>query len=313
MSTLTAASAEEWAQLCSESFVPCGIDHVALDFKGRLDESALTADSAVIRVNSQPMDVVRSSRHVANSVRDDYYMLVVHGGGGAGVVEQSDEMARIHPGDAVLVDMSRPYRWWFPAAIDQVVLKVSHDMLGNRGHDPSGMFIRALPSALPALRVLSVFLKEVAAVAGQTEDPLLLAELGHTAGDLLTTALRSADGAPERAVAGRRAMLRSMQQCVRDNLAEPGLAPATLAARFGVSVRFTTALFHDSGTTPAAYIRDQRLESARRALTDPRRRGVGVAVIAGQAGFADATTFTRAFRRRFGVNPAQYRADAATD
>ena len=313
MSTLTAVSAEEWAQLCSESFVPCGIDRVAHDFRGRLDESVLIPEASVIRVGSQPMDVIRSPRHVADSVRDDFYMLVVHGGGGPGTVEQQGETARIQPGDAVLVDTSRPYRWWFPTDLAQVVRKISHEVLRDGGRDPAQMCIRTLPSTMPALRVLSVFAREVAAVAEQAEDPVLVAELGHTAADLVKTLLRSAQGASERAAAGRHAMLVAMQQFVRDNLAEPALSPAMLAARFGVSVRFTTALFNDAGTAPAAYIRERRLEVARRALTDPRRQGAGIAAIACRAGFTDATTFIRAFRRRFGVTPGQYRAEAADD
>lgn len=307
MNAITAASAEEWAQACSDSFVPCGIDHVAPDFRGWLDEAVLLPDSTVIRVMSEPMDVIRSPRHVAGGARDDYFMCVVHGGDGPGVVEQNGRTAEIRPGEAVLVDTSRPYRWWFPAGIDQVVLKISREMLRDRGQNPKETCVLPLPSSMPAVRVFAAFAREVAAVAGEADDPLLLAELGHTAGDLLTTLLRSAHGEPARSSAGRRAMLLAMQRLVLENLAEPWLSPAAIAARFGVSVRYTTALFGDDGTSPAAYIRDRRLDGASKALTDPRRRGVSVAAVSHQFGFADTTTFTRAFRRRFGANPAEYR------
>jgi AraC-like DNA-binding protein len=63
------------------------------------------------------------------------------------------------------------------------------------------------------------------------------------------------------------------------------------------------------GTSPAAFIRAQRLQAAHRALSDPRQAHRTTAGIATQYGFADRTTFTRAFVREYGITPAELRAD----
>ena len=59
-----------------------------------------------------------------------------------------------------------------------------------------------------------------------------------------------------------------------------------------------------SGSTPAAYIEAQRVETARRLLETSGRT---VAEVADACGFGRVETMHRAFRRRLRVAPAQYR------
>ncbi len=58
------------------------------------------------------------------------------------------------------------------------------------------------------------------------------------------------------------------------------------------------------GTTPAAYLRHLRLNTARSMISE----GTKLADIAAQLGFADQSHFTRSFREAFGVTPAKYQA-----
>ncbi|WP_194903837.1 helix-turn-helix domain-containing protein [Catenulispora rubra] len=307
MSTLTAASAEEWAQICSDSFAPCGIDSVASDFRGTVDTTVYSPTTAMARLVSKPMDVLRSRQHVSGAPRSDY-MLVLHQRGGAGLVEQDGRSAEVPAGQAVLWDASRPYRFRWPTPVGQTVLKVSHEEVGHWFGDASKMCLRPLPMADPTLRVLSAFLRELAEVEDELHDPLQRAELAHTAGELLATALRSASGAAAPQAAGREALLLMMRAFISENLADPALGPGTIADRHHVSVRYVTSLFRDLGTSPAAYIREQRVERARQSLGDPRRRESGVAAVAASCGFTDTTTFTRAFRRAYGVTPTEFRS-----
>lgn len=309
MSRLTAESAEEWAQICSDSFAPCSIDRVASDFRGTVDVGAYSPSTAMVRLTSEPMDVLRSQRQVAGAPRSDY-LLLLHQRGGSGLLEQDNRCVEMNAGQAVLWDASRPYRFRFPTAIAQTVLKVSHEDVRQSFGDARGLCVRPLPPTLPALRVLSAFLRELAEVDGELQDPVQRAELARTAGDLLATVLRAADGEGAPRAAGREALLRMMREFVRENLADPVLGPEAIAAQHRVSVRYVTSLFRDLDTSPAAYVRAQRLERARRALDDPRRRTLGISTVAGLCGFTDPTTFTRAFRRAYGVSPAEYRSNS---
>ncbi|KPC54267.1 GlxA family transcriptional regulator [Amantichitinum ursilacus] len=78
-----------------------------------------------------------------------------------------------------------------------------------------------------------------------------------------------------------------------------------LAARAGMSVRsFCRAYQEQQGTTPARMVETLRLEAACRALQQPR---ASIKRVAADAGFGDEQNLRRAFLRRLGVLPQDYR------
>jgi transcriptional regulator GlxA family with amidase domain len=90
-----------------------------------------------------------------------------------------------------------------------------------------------------------------------------------------------------------------------DNLRR-GLSVDQLARRVAMSPRNFARLFRrEVGTTPGKHVEDLRLEAARRHLEST---GESLAQVAGATGFRSAETLGRAFVRRFGITPGQYRA-----
>lgn len=73
-----------------------------------------------------------------------------------------------------------------------------------------------------------------------------------------------------------------------------GMSPRTFARRYAQRV----------GLTPAKVIEQFRIEAARRALEGPE---LSLKEIAGQCGFAGEERMRRAFQRRLGVGPLEYR------
>ena len=67
---------------------------------------------------------------------------------------------------------------------------------------------------------------------------------------------------------------------------------------------FARAFRRETGMTPGAYVEAARVERARIALETGE---LPVETIAAQAGFGTVETMRRAFRRRVGVSPADYR------
>jgi transcriptional regulator GlxA family with amidase domain len=63
------------------------------------------------------------------------------------------------------------------------------------------------------------------------------------------------------------------------------------------------------GTTPGAYLREQRLIAAQAMLSDPRHGWLRVSDSAAAVGFLDGRTFERAFRRQYGMTPASWRRE----
>ncbi|MEU3460798.1 DJ-1/PfpI family protein [Streptomyces sp. NPDC006733] len=83
------------------------------------------------------------------------------------------------------------------------------------------------------------------------------------------------------------------------------LSAETLAARLHLSVRHFSRLFRRrTDTTPAAYVESARLEAARRLLEESDR---SLPDIAAASGLGSVETLHRAFQRRLGTTPAEYR------
>jgi transcriptional regulator GlxA family with amidase domain len=99
--------------------------------------------------------------------------------------------------------------------------------------------------------------------------------------------------------------LRELQSWIADNL-ESDLRVEMLAERAAMSPRNFARFFRrEIGLTPASYVEELRVERARQLLeesADP------IELISVRCGFGTPETMRRAFGRRVGVPPAEYRA-----
>jgi DNA-binding response OmpR family regulator len=85
--------------------------------------------------------------------------------------------------------------------------------------------------------------------------------------------------------------------------APPGLIE--LAGQLGTNERKLTEIFRQRvGMTVFDYFSELRLETARHLL---ERSAMRVQAIAGHVGYRNAGDFTRAYRRRYGLSPREYR------
>ncbi|MGW5877275.1 AraC-like ligand-binding domain-containing protein [Nocardiopsis terrae] len=306
MNAVHAHGAAEWEQAISTGFVPLRLGRVADGFHGSLSQTCLLPGVTVTTVRTHgDSEVLRTARLAGATPRDDL-LFSLHLSG-VGTVRQGDREARLEPGAGALYDVALPYSLRFPASSREIVLQLPRRMLSERFDRVDEACGRALGAQRPTTRVLAAFLRELADT-GPRLDTESRAELAWSSAELLATALRAAAGEPRPLSEGRRALLETMCAHVRERCIDPGLTPQVLAGRHSVSVRYTTALFAEADTSPGAFIRDQRLNRAHRALTDPRQAHRTIAGIAAGSGFGDRTTFTRAFVRRFGVTPAELRA-----
>jgi transcriptional regulator GlxA family with amidase domain len=101
-----------------------------------------------------------------------------------------------------------------------------------------------------------------------------------------------------------RSALQEVQRWVAANPAADH-SVATLAKRADLSPRHFARLFRNEvGITPASWVETARVTAARRLLEGGQHSPKQVAA---RCGFADADTLRRAFARRVGVTPAEYR------
>ncbi|MFZ6046962.1 GlxA family transcriptional regulator [Pseudomonas sp. CR3202] len=107
-----------------------------------------------------------------------------------------------------------------------------------------------------------------------------------------------------------RSVIRAIQDHVLAHLKDDLSVPA-LAARAGMSERnFARVFKQEAGSTPAEFVELARIDAARRLAEEsdiPLKR------LADEVGYANIDGFRRAFQRRLGVTPSDYRSRFKVD
>jgi AraC-like DNA-binding protein len=216
------------------------------------------------------------------------------------------------PGRSALLEPGQPFvfpldeTWtdeWSDA--EWVSLTVPRDLNPNLS-----AAMAAPPTGLmrgPAAAVLGQTLLALPAhlEAASAADLPALAEVTQA---MLIACLRT--GAADAAIEARESRKERVRQAIRQQISSARLTPGRLAAMAGISRSALYRLFEDEGGI-ARLIQDTRLARAHAALTDPSQGTAPIADVAARHGFPDPSSFTRAFRRAFGVTPRGARASSA--
>ena len=336
-SCATAADYETWRGIISDSFVPLEAEsspgHAGDGFRGRI-ELATVGGIGLSTLHASPHTVRRTER------------LTGAGGGGLfklslqlsgrGLLVQDGREVVLEPGRLAIYDTSQPYDLTFDREFSSHVMMFPHAALGVDPAQAGQLTATALDADHHLGEAVGDFLRQAAGLVPDL-DPAVGSRLAHNVVDLVGTLVTDIlgcgaregaasvvgkqahdDGAssacPSASRSGARERERQRGRVVahiEEHLADPELAPATIAAAHFMSVRSLHLLFEDTDTTVAALIRARRLDRCRAELADPACATRPVAVVGARWGFTDPAHFSRAFRARFGVTPGQYRRAAA--
>jgi AraC-like DNA-binding protein len=250
---------------------------------------------------------VRTPRLAARTSGDNLLRFCVHVAG-RGRVHQHDRFAELASGTGVLYEGGRPWELVSPAESKCMNLQFARELLPLRTAEIIEACARSVDPAAPAMQMLSVYLGRLFDVADDLTAPQRL-DAGRAAIDLLAMVLRDATPSVAGGDGSAGVLLDMMRTHAREHLADPHLRVEELARRHHVSVRHAYTLFAQIGTTPGAYLREQRLVAAQAMLSDPRYARLGVSDIAATVGFLDPRTFERAFRRQYGMTPGDWRRE----
>jgi AraC family transcriptional regulator, positive regulator of tynA and feaB len=120
-------------------------------------------------------------------------------------------------------------------------------------------------------------------------------------------------GLPIGESAVRSAIYRRCAAFIENNLDDPGLDPAMIAAAAGISVRYLHKIFHGSGESVGDHVRRLRLARSYHDLIDLRKRHVKIKEIAFRCGFKNPTHFSDAFKDFHGISPSAVRRAASVN
>ncbi len=288
-----------WTELADKFIAPLTIevpDHSA--FEARMYRAALR-DCEIISPCSSPA-------RIYNHPGTDVGMLnlqLQHVG--SSINETGGHTSLLNEGDFLLFDPSQPLELTFTEATQTIVLRLPiayiearmprlRQMVGIpvRGDSGAGaLFSRFLRTAWSQLET------------GENDWGDTMSDVIWPLLDLAYSSVRPGDMDLGRRDLRRRAVL----DLIEAHLCEPELDTHRIADRVGVSSRYVQLLFAEMATTPSAYIQRRRLERAASRL-DKERGDATITGIAFDIGFNDLSSFCRAFRRRFGMSPSDYRA-----
>jgi transcriptional regulator GlxA family with amidase domain len=99
----------------------------------------------------------------------------------------------------------------------------------------------------------------------------------------------------------------SARDFIISRLSDPDLRVTTVAEHCHLSVRCIQAAFARKSQSVELFITENRLQRCRAALRDPNLKYQPIADLAANCGFKDASHFSHAYSRRFGLAPSRDR------
>ncbi|WP_309694480.1 AraC family transcriptional regulator [Microbacterium foliorum] len=282
----------------SGCFVPLACQSFAPSFRGVMDHTQLGPGLSVSRVTTDGTSVERSVRLAARAETDDLHIsLQVHS---SGHVAQGGRTVPVRPGSVTVYATDKPYRQNYSRPEQrQMIIQVSRHALRL----PAGMIDAACERLLVPSSTGGRLLFEYVARASASGD-----HAGEgVALDLAETMIHGSFASAPLMPKSRGGMWELIRDHIEHNFHSPSLAIDALASQHHVSRRRLYEIFDVSGASPAEWIRERRLRHAEKLLRNGDR-ALSIARISELSGFADPTTFARAFRRTYTVNPQDFRA-----
>jgi AraC-like DNA-binding protein len=266
----------------------------------------------VMELAVTPAEVLRTPRLIRRA--DPEMLSVLFPLDGGLLLAQSGRRTAVEQGQLALYDSSRPFEMTFASASGTATVVSAHApraLLRLPLHRIDHALARPVPAGPGSgfAGLLAHLLTDLTGPAG-IYPSTGLTRLGSIALDLLTAMLAQqieVEGSVPEDTHHTTLLLR-IEAFIQQHLHDASLTPTAIAAAHHISLGHLHRLFASlQTTTVAAWIRRQRLECARRDLSDLSLRKVPVHRIATRWGFTTHSSFTRAFHAAYGISPRDYR------
>ncbi|WP_133699126.1 helix-turn-helix domain-containing protein [Roseateles toxinivorans] len=245
----------------------------------------------------------RTLRKIARSGIDD--VLVMTYLSGSFSCEVNGRVRTVEAGAIAFFDLARPFSIQSDA-VDNISLHISRHRLADlvpAMNDIHGFVLHSGATRQLLLDHLKTCI-EVAPQITSAESSLI----GEATIQLVAGALQHAkrEGINPPSHAGL-ASLAEIKSFIEEQLACTDLGPDDLTRAFSLSRASLYRLFEPLGGV-SAYILDRRLNRALQAITEPQTTHLRIKQLARDLGFTHPTSFSRAFKKRYGMPPHEVRA-----
>lgn len=289
--------ARYWNEIADRAFTGTFVNVPGEDFTGRM-LAWRVGELDMIRTDSSNSAVGRTP------IPQNEERLILHlQCRGSSAHSQKQAECVLDPGDFVLASPHSPYSIKLTGH-ELLVVEFPRAPLAERFPGIDDALLQRMCGATPGGRVFHDFLLSLWQQGEQAaEDPEWETGVNAVFYDLAAMAMRGAQRPS--CVAAEADMRRRIVSMVAANLEDPALRTASIAEACTVSVRTVQNVFAALGTTPTAYILEQRLRRAADRLV--ARPNASITEIAFELGFNGSAYFTRCFRQQFGIAPRDWR------
>lgn len=263
----------------------------------RLRNGSLT----LIKCTCDPCSAARPEK-VARAERESFaaFQLVV---AGRERVELDGDACELQQGDLFVWDSTREMHFEVTEKLTKVSLMMPLDQLRRWLPDDWRGACGKLPRNSASYLMLRSYINAMAE-PGFADTEFCGTSLLNAGVAMLAGGAREPVEQPSRIA---EAQLRDIRAFIRENLADPELSLAAIAAQHGISLRYLHWLFAQTHTTASVYILTTRLDACRNDLLNPAMARKAVSEIAFQWGFNNAAHFSRSYRARYGESPTETR------
>jgi AraC-like DNA-binding protein len=217
---------------------------------------------------------------------------------GASVYEQRGERVTLTPGDGLVYDVSQPHAITSTEATEHFVVIVPHDLVVGRGIRLDRLSAQRFSARTGVGRLAADLIHstygELATISSACESDL--------AASLLSLMFLSL---PNETAHASDALRYRIESFIRDRIRDPELSIDKIASALRCSKRYLHMAFAASDRSIADHIWTTRLDGCRGDLA--RRADLTISEVAFAWGFSSSAHFSRAFRKRFGVTPTEFR------
>jgi AraC-like DNA-binding protein len=291
--------AEWWTELVSSIHSRMAF-RMREGYKGRIEHQHTEAYQ-LVRWWGDEEFIERSGADVRRHPHGSYELLAPVTG--AMMIRQADTVLRLEPGGLALTTLDAPMDMWHSDNFSCLALVIPRTRVDARIGGPLTHTVgltaergmgRIVVDLLASIRSQAHTIGGLGfdAAADRAVDLLCLAD----GGALLPPAFETQDD-----------LVATIRCFVRANAHDISLTGSAVAAQLGWSLRQIQARLQRIGTTPSVLIREERLDLARLRLQNPSWDHRTVANIARSSGFSNASTFSNAYRERFGERPTDTR------
>ncbi|WP_078856420.1 helix-turn-helix domain-containing protein [Streptomyces sp. NBRC 109706] len=298
----------EWGSYVSRV---CGPLRVGREWQGGFNGHIVTGTFGTVQlaaVRAEPHTVELTRLRAADTTTPRLYL--THVLDGEVHASQGGNVVTAGAGNLFSYDSSHPFVLRMPQPIHMVSVKFDHRLVDLRAGQEHPLRAAFWCGDKGVSVLLASLLRSVA--NHMTElDTTAADQLGTGIANLVGAVCAEKLGAPGSDFAAvRRSLLHRIKSYARARLADPELSPLELARAHRVSLRYLQLLFQEEDTSPALWIRNERLARCWEDLGSPRLAHLTVATIAERWGLRGASHFSRLFREAYGVTPRDWRRQA---